>query len=82
MTFPNPEGLPPCELCGGRQVGNLSVVSQYHVGIHPAGRQLWGKPLSRLSAVTCLTCGHTKMFATDLDKIRAEATKRPGAFRW
>ncbi|MGI5220336.1 hypothetical protein [Nocardia sp. CA-290969] len=82
MTPPDPVALPPCELCGGRQIGNLAVMGQHHVGIHPAGRTLWMSPLSRLSAVTCLTCGHTKLFAMNLEKIRAEATQNPERFRW
>lgn len=82
MTPPSPVALPPCELGGGRQIGNLAVMSQHHVGIHPAGRALWMVPLSRLSAVTCLTCGHTELFATDLHKIREEVDKHPERFRW
>lgn len=80
-AHPAPQ-LPPCELCGGPQVGNLGVKSHYHVGIHPHGRQLWSKPLSTLSAVVCLHCGHTKLFADDLAKVRDEAERHPDRFVW
>lgn len=74
--------LPQCENCGGQQVGNLDVVSQQLIGIHPAGRSLWVRPLSTLSAVVCLNCGLTKLFAAQLDDLRAEAQKKPDDFAW
>ena len=77
-----PSQLPRCELCGGPQIGNLSLVSQYHVGVHPNGRQLWAQPLSSLSVVLCLGCGHTKLFASELTKVREKAEKHPEWFTW
>lgn len=74
--------MPPCENCGGQQVGNLDVVSQQAVGIHPSGRAIWSHPLSALGAVVCLNCGLTKFFATQLDAIRTEAQKKPEDFAW
>lgn len=74
--------MPPCENCGGQQVGNLDVVSQQAVGIHPTGRALWSHPLSQLAAVVCLNCGLTKLFATALDAIRSEAQEKPKDFIW
>jgi hypothetical protein len=69
-------------LCGGPQIGNLDLVSQHHVGVHPRGRRLWAQPLSTLSAVLCLRCGHTKLFAAELPKIQEEAEKHPERFTW
>jgi hypothetical protein len=63
-------------------VGNFDVVSQHHVGVHPSGRALWAQPLSGLSAVLCLQCGHTKLFAADVAKIREETEKHPERFAW
>lgn len=74
--------MPPCENCGGQQVGNLDVVSQQAVGIHPTGRALWSRPLSPLAAVVCLNCGLTKLFASDLEAIRKEAQNKPHDFTW
>lgn len=74
--------IPLCENCGGRQVGNLEVVSQQTVGIHPSGRALWSHPLSSLAAVVCLNCGLTKLFATQLDALRTETQKNPQDFTW
>jgi hypothetical protein len=74
--------LPPCENCGGQQVGNLEVVSQQTVGIHPVDRALWSRPLSSLNAVVCLNCGLTKFFAAQLHAIRAETQKKPQDFTW
>ncbi|MGW5386378.1 hypothetical protein [Nocardia sp. NPDC003963] len=80
MTPPQPRGLPACELCGGRRVGNLQLAGQ--VGLHPAGRVVWANALSGLSAVSCLDCGHTEFFATQLHRLRSEAEKHPEQFRW
>jgi hypothetical protein len=80
-TNPPPQ-LPRCELCGGQQIGNLGMVSQSHVGIHPNARQVWSRPLSRLSAVVCLGCGHTKFFAAEIARIREEATEHAERFHW
>ncbi len=77
-----PSRLSRCELCGGTQIGNLNVVSQYPVGVHPEGRQMWAKPLSPLNAVLCLECGHTKLFASDLTRIQNTAAKHPERFTW
>ncbi len=77
-----PAQLPQCELCGGTQIGNLDLASQYPVGVHPAGRQMWAKPLSSLHAVLCLGCGHTKLFASELERVRKEAAKHPERFTW
>ncbi|GAA3151910.1 hypothetical protein JOF29_002474 [Kribbella aluminosa] len=74
--------LPPCTSCGGQQIGNLEVISQYTVGIHPAGRSLWKRPLSTLSAVACLNCGLTTFFAGQLDALRTETQKKPQDFLW
>jgi hypothetical protein len=74
--------MPPCENCGGQQVGNLELVSQQTLGIHPAGRSLWSRPLSSLGAVVCLNCGLTKFFATELAAIRSESQKKPQDFTW
>lgn len=74
--------FPPCELCGGSQVGNLSVKSHQHVGAHPNGKSLWSAPLTRLSVVACLNCGHAKLFASDLDALRNEASEHPERFSW
>ncbi|WP_454199789.1 hypothetical protein [Nocardia sp. Marseille-Q1738] len=77
-----PPRIPQCELCGGPQIGNLRLVSQYHVGIHPNSRNLWAKPLSALNAVMCLRCGHTMFFAAELAKVQEEAEKHPERFTW
>ena len=74
--------LPPCENCGGPQVGGLDVVSQHGVGIHPTARTLWSRPLSGLNAVVCLNCGLTKLFTSHLAKLREEADKHPDDFSW
>ncbi len=74
--------LPPCENCGGSQVGNLEVVSSYHVGLHTVGRTMMWSPLSSLNAVVCLSCGLTKLFAGNLGKLREEAQKHPERFGW
>ncbi|GAA1157780.1 hypothetical protein GCM10009630_64950 [Kribbella jejuensis] len=74
--------MPPCENCGGQQVGNLEVTSQQAVGIHPIGRNLWSRPLSPLAAVACLNCGLTKLFAADLEALRKETQKNPQDFTW
>lgn len=77
-----PSSFPPCENCGGVQVGNLSVKSHYHVGLHPTGKQLWSSPLSDLNAVVCLGCGLTKFFAAHLEAVRRESSKHPERFIW
>lgn len=83
MAIPHPPSrLPACELCGGPQIGNLGLVTQQHVGIHPNARMLGAKPLSTLSAIVCLSCGHTKFFAAELAKVREEAEKHPERFMW
>ncbi|MFD7160941.1 hypothetical protein ACFV9C_40600 [Kribbella sp. NPDC059898] len=74
--------LPPCVSCGGQQIGNLEVISQQAVGIHPIGRSLWKRPMSSLSAVVCLNCGLTSLFAGQLDAIREEVQKKPQDFLW
>ncbi|WP_157183023.1 hypothetical protein [Sciscionella marina] len=77
-----PSRLPQCHLCGGQQIGNLGVVSQHHVGIHPNSRSLWAQPLSALNAFVCLGCGHTTLYAAELPKVREEAAKHPDRFMW
>ncbi len=74
--------LPPCPICQGQQVGNLGVVSQYGVGVHPHARALWAKPLSGLNAVVCLNCGHATLFAAEPAKLRQEAQQHPERFSW
>jgi hypothetical protein len=74
--------IPPCEACGGQRVGNFDVVSNSHVGLHPAGKTLWARPLSGLAGVVCLTCGLTSFYAADLAAIRIEAQKSPHLFGW
>lgn len=74
--------LPPCASCGGQRIGNLEVISQQAVGIHPSSRSLWRRPLSSLSAVVCLNCGLTTLYAGDLAAIREEAQKKPEDFLW
>lgn len=82
MTSTQPPRLPPCPLCQGRQVGNLGLMSQYAVGLHPRGRNLWARPLSGLAATVCLNCGHTMFVADELPKLRAEAEQHPERFTW
>jgi hypothetical protein len=83
MAVPQPPSrLPQCEFCGGQQIGNFRLVSQHPVGIHPHGRILWAHPMSALNAILCLGCGHTKLFAADLDQVRAEADRHPERFTW
>lgn len=80
MTAQNRGGtLPPCESCGGTQVGDLSVKG---VGMHPARKTLWGQPLTGLTAVVCLNCGLTKLLASQLAAVRSEASEHPENFRW
>lgn len=74
-----PPSLPRCELCGGTQVGNLTVMG---AGMNPNGRMAWANPTSMLTAVVCLQCGNTKLFAADLDRVRAEAQSHPERFSW
>ena len=74
--------LPPCPSCRGQLIGNLGVVSQYGVGVHPHGRTLWSKPLSGLDAVVCLNCGQAMLFAAELMKLRQEAQQHPERFNW
>ncbi|BDD84074.1 hypothetical protein TPB0596_38370 [Tsukamurella pulmonis] len=75
----HPPSLPRCELCGGTQVGNLSVPGAW---LNPNGRTARVTTLSRLAAVVCLQCGNTTLFATDLDKVRREAQAHPERFTW
>ncbi|WP_168200955.1 hypothetical protein [Allokutzneria sp. NRRL B-24872] len=58
------------------------MVSSHHVGIHPRARRLWSRPLSELTAVACLHCGHTKFFAADLALLQEEAREHPERFTW
>lgn len=74
--------FPPCELCGSSQVGNLVVTSQYHVGAHPRGKTLWARPLTGLNVVVCLSCGHAKLFANNLQALRNEVGENPQSFQW
>ncbi|MEB3367548.1 hypothetical protein [Saccharopolyspora mangrovi] len=81
MTAPSQPRLPACEFCGGQQVGGLQLTGQY-VGVHPRGKRMWMRPLSTVSAVTCLGCGHTRLVADDLPALRKEAQENPHHFYW
>lgn len=74
--------LPPCEMCGGSQVGNLSVKSQYYVGAHPRNKAFLARPLTGLNLVACLDCGYAKLFVDDLHALRKETSEKPENFRW
>lgn len=74
-----PTRLPRCELCGGTQVGNLAV---WGAGLQPTSRTVWANVLSELTAIVCLGCGNSKLFAANLDKVRAEARAHPERFTW
>lgn len=82
MSSTPPPTLPPCEMCGGTQVGNLVVRSQYHVGAHPRDKTLWARPLTGLDVVACLNCGHAKLFVDNLPEVRSEVSEHPENFRW
>lgn len=71
--------LPPCELCGGSQIGGLSVMAEHSIGIY-ALRSVFSRRLAPLSAVVCLRCGHTKLFAQGLDNLHTEVEKHPDWF--
>lgn len=51
-------------------------MSEHSIGIH-AFRSTFSRQLSPLTAVLCLQCGHTKLFAHRLDKVQAEVKKHP-----
>ncbi|RRO18175.1 hypothetical protein EIL87_07980 [Saccharopolyspora rhizosphaerae] len=76
-----PSSFPQCELCGGTFVGGLALTSHHEVGVHPRRKTQW-LPMSGLSAVVCLGCGNAKFFASQLDKLRKHAQKRPDHFDW
>ncbi|MEU0542275.1 hypothetical protein ABZ319_20625 [Nocardia sp. NPDC005978] len=82
MTAEPAKELPRCELCGGRQIGNLGLRSHDSVGIHPDRRTFYGKPRSSLRAVVCLRCGHTKLFARELSALQEDADEHPEWFTW
>lgn len=73
--------LPPCDSCGGAQVGNFHVVGKSGVGVHPAGKSWW-KPMAGLDATVCVECGQVRLAVRNLEKFRQETQKNPEAFRW
>lgn len=74
--------IPPCESCGGQRIGNLGLITQHHVGLHPLNKTLWARPLSGVNAVVCLNCGLVTTYASDLDKLREESQQNPELFSW
>ncbi|MBQ0926558.1 hypothetical protein [Saccharopolyspora endophytica] len=83
MTSPTPRSrYPACALCGGTFVGGMRMTSQHKTGVFPFRKRLWVNPLSTLSAVVCLGCGHTKLFADELNRLRFEAQRHPEIFDW
>ena len=82
MTATSERRLPPCEDCGGIQVGNLKVTSQQYVGLHPAGRTLWSRPMFGLYAAVCLNCARVKLFAGNVEKLRESSREHPDWFTW
>ena len=83
MTAPaQPSSFPPCEDCGGTQVGGLRLTGTHHVGLDPAARVQWLEPLLGLNAVVCLTCTRVRFFADNMYKLHDAAQRHPEWFVW
>lgn len=72
---------PPCEDCGGVQVGNLQLGSGQGLGLWPRGHKVRGDLLP-LMAVVCTACARVKFFVDSVHTLRDSLEKHPDWYQW
>jgi hypothetical protein len=81
-----PSGLPACEECGGRQVGNLVMPAAGTWGgllrMMPGVGRRRSSTVTGLRAFVCLGCGRVRLFADDLEQLRRDVAEHPDSYSW
>ena len=76
-----PSRFPPCEDCGGVQVGNLQLGTGNGLGLWPRGHKARGDLLPLL-AVVCTACGRVKFFVDSVHELQESMRKHPDWYTW
>jgi predicted nucleic-acid-binding Zn-ribbon protein len=70
--------ISPCPQCGGQRVG-MGCASGMHL---MRDGKFASTPVCELTAVVCMVCGYTALYAEDLPKIHQEVRMHPGDFTY